>query len=380
VAHLLSNRTPWTRDDVLALGVFATWTSDPALGCLATGLARDLHLDRHYNIRKGHEEWREWIYVVLADHLLHLPDFSTPIVTSSVAHRWRELIMTPPQQSDPQTHERDLKLLDWLEFTEILVDIQKMQRGISLGDVPMSPSERRGSDSDRDPSRPGSGPSDSITDRDRSRSREIWRRTSNKLEAWAGTCGARHDPVMTLHFNYGILYASSPVFAGNDRVWNALTATHEGYQQLERSRDAAFAVIHSLVSPDIARTLAYSFPVVRPIFGLAIVHLVSMAAMIHSPIISIPHVQKVLASVVDSLAAAAPLELVAPLPPPSAHSPAAATPSGRPSSSGGRPSLPRPLPPSLLLEMVETGALVEVAKREIVGIEPDRELWRRLFG
>jgi len=345
-------------------------------------------------LRKSHEEWREWIYVVLADHMLHLPNFAAPIVNEPVAQRWRELV-NAPQQTDPTTHDRDIKLLAWLDFSEILREsewaqkytlltcsVQGMQRssGRLPGDV-QSPIERRGSESERDHSRPGSEPSsgDPTTDRDRSIAREIWRRYASRLEAWAGNSGARHDPVLSLHFNYAILYAASPVFAANDRIWHALTSTHEGCQQLERGRDAAFAVLQALGSPDIARTLVYSFPVMKAFFGLAMAHLIGMASMIHSPIISIAHVQSVLRSVADGLAAAGPLETVPRHGGPS-PSPASAAPPGRPSSSGRRPSLSRPLPPSLLLEIVETGALVEIGKREVVGAEPDRELWRRLLG
>lgn len=243
------------------------------------------------------------------------------------------------------------------------------------GDVPKSPADRGGSDPDQ--SRPNSGPTtgDSVTDRDRELARGVWRRFASRLEAWAGGSGARHDPVLSLHFNYAILYASSPVFTANDRIWTSLSQTQEGCQQLERGRDAAFAVLQALGSPDIARTLAYSFPVVRPFYGLAIAHLVGMASMIHSPIISVPHVLGVFRSVADGLAAAAPFDGIL-RQSPTQHSPPTAPSSGHPGA--GRPS--GPLPPSLLLEMVETGALVEVGRRDIVGAEPDRELWRRLLG
>lgn len=59
--------------------------------------------------------------MVLSDHMLHLPDFSTPIVHEPVAQRWRELV-TSPAQADPSTHDRDSKLLAWLEFSEILIE------------------------------------------------------------------------------------------------------------------------------------------------------------------------------------------------------------------------------------------------------------------
>lgn len=351
ISRLLGARVPWTRDEVLSLGVYSTWTSDPALGCLAVGLARDLQLDRPHNLRKSHDEWREWIYVVLADHMLHLPDFNVPIVHEPLSAHWRELVAasTPTDQS---TRDRDTKLLAWLEFSEILIEVQQLQRAL---DIPPTPGSRRGSDP-------------TILDqttKDRTRSHDIWRRCASKLEAWAGACGARHDPVLALHFNYALLYTASPAFTANERVWESLAQSHEGYTQLERGRDAAFAVLQTLGSPEIGRTLGYSFPVVRPFFGLAITHLVSLASTLsHSPIISLPHVQSVLRNVVETLAEAAPLD-----------SARAISPRAEPAPS----PIPH-LPPSLLVDMVENGAVVQIGKRELVAAEPGRDLWRRLLG
>lgn len=331
---------PWTRDEVLSIGVYSTWTSDPALGCLAVGLARDLQLDRPHNLRKSHDEWREWIYVVLADHMLHLPDFNVPIVHEPLSAHWRELVVssTPTDQS---TRDRDTKLLAWLEFSEILIEIQQLQRAL---DTPLTPESRTSESADP-------------TSKDRSRSHDIWRRFASKLEAWAGASGARHDPVLSLHFNYAILYCASPAFCANERVWEALAQSHDGYTQLERGRDAAFAVLQTLASPEIGRTLGYSFPVLRPFFGLAITHLVNLVSNLsHTPIISLPHVQSVLRNVVETLAESAPLD-----------------------SARGDPST-SPLPPSLLVDMVESGAVVQIGKREVAGAEPGRDLWRRLLG
>lgn len=256
--------------------------------------------------------------------------------------------------------------------------VQGLQRAIRLpGEAPPTPEGRRGSGSDRsDRDRPGTG-GEGSSERAAGRSREIWRRSAPKLEAWAGTAGARHDPVLTLHFNYGMLYASSPVYASSERVWGALSQTHEGYAQLERSRDAAFAVLQSLTSPEIARTLGYAFPVLRPFFGLAIVHLVSMATTLsHTPIISVPHVQSVLRNVVQVLGSAQPLDGVRDPASPPVRSPASAPPTGRPPEAAEAPRLPQ----SVLLEMAETGAIVQIGRRDIVAAEPGRDLWRRVLG
>lgn len=38
-------------------------------------------------------------------------------------------------------------------------------------------------------------------------------------------------------------------------IWTELSLSHDGFSQLERTRDAAFAVIQALCSPEIGRTL-----------------------------------------------------------------------------------------------------------------------------
>lgn len=322
---------------------------------------------------------------MLADHLLHLPDFNRPSVHEPLASRWRELVHTS-NPDDPATHDRDSKLLAWLELSELLIEVQDAQRALRLPDGSPNPAEvRRDSGSDRsDHARQTSGPpaGDTQTDRDRVVTRDIWRRFASRFEAWAGNSGARHDPVLSLHFNYAILYCASPVWAANERVWSSLSQTHEGYQQLERGRDAAFAVLQALAAPEIARTLAHSFPVVRPFFGLAIAHLVSLTAtMSHNTnIISVPHVLGALRNIVDSLATCAPYDPVA-RPPPGSPSGLRSPPSAQvhPSSESGHPTS-RTLPPSLILEMADTGAIVAVGKREVVAAEPGRELWTRLLG
>lgn len=98
----------------------STWTNDHALSCLATGLARDLGLDR-LALRRAHDEWREWIYVVLADHMLHIPDFTTPIAHEPLAGHWRDLVAASAQ-TEPSRIDRDTKLLAWLEFSELLIE------------------------------------------------------------------------------------------------------------------------------------------------------------------------------------------------------------------------------------------------------------------
>jgi hypothetical protein len=51
-----------------------------------------------------------------------------------------------------------------------------------------------------------------------------------------------------LQFNYAVLYTSSPVFLASVSVWADLAGSHDGFQQLERGRDAAFALIQAICS------------------------------------------------------------------------------------------------------------------------------------
>ncbi|BEJ15326.1 hypothetical protein CspHIS471_0410930 [Cutaneotrichosporon sp. HIS471] len=346
ISRLLGARLQWTRDEVLSLGVYATWTADSALGCLAVGLARDLQLDRPHTLRRSHDEWREWIYVVLTDHMVHLPNFDVPMVHDPLAPTWRDLV-ADSRPSDPSTLDRDSKLLAWLEFSELLIEVQAAQRSND------PPSPKRESTERGEPV---------PDDEQRQRARDIWRRFAPRWDAWAGSAGARHDPVLSLHLNYAILYTASPMWAASERVWAAVAQSHEGYAQLERARDAAIAVLQTLGSPEIGRTIAYSYTVLRPMFGLAIAHLVALVTKLsHTPIISLPHVQGQLRAVLDMLADAAPLD-GAPIPPAS------------PAEDG--PALPS----SLLRDMVETGQVTAIGKRDIVGAEPGRDLWRRILG
>jgi hypothetical protein len=54
--------------------------------------------------------------------------------------------------------------------------------------------------------------------------------------------------ILSLHFHYAVLYTASPVFLASPTVWHDLAAFSEGYQQLERAREAAFAVIKAICS------------------------------------------------------------------------------------------------------------------------------------
>jgi hypothetical protein len=61
--------------------------------------------------------------------------------------------------------------------------------------------------------------------------------------------------VLSIYLSYAELYTSSPSFLGSSTIWTELSQTHDGYTQLERARDAAFALIQAICSPEIGRTL-----------------------------------------------------------------------------------------------------------------------------
>lgn len=45
------------------------WTNDTPLVALAVAHGRTLGLDRIWSPRKTHDDWREWIYLSIMDHL-----------------------------------------------------------------------------------------------------------------------------------------------------------------------------------------------------------------------------------------------------------------------------------------------------------------------
>jgi hypothetical protein len=63
------------------------------------------------------------------------------------------------------------------------------------------------------------------------------------------------NSVLSIYLSYAELYTSSPSFLGSSTIWTELSQTHDGYTQLERARDAAFALIQAICSPEIGRTL-----------------------------------------------------------------------------------------------------------------------------
>lgn len=148
--------------------------------------------------------------------------------------------------------------------------------------------------------------------------------------------------ILSLHYRYAKLYTLSPVPLCSQIVWTDLAAIHEGYQHLERARDAAFAVIRAVCSVsilprlhslqmEISRTLPFSMPLFRPLIGLALHTLVSIhVALPKSPIISSSYLTSFLRSTHEAIYTARPLSTIDPASPVTTRSPiAAAGPSAR---------------------------------------------------
>lgn len=52
---------------------------------------------------------------------IHLADYNAPTASGSLASPWRDRLSTLVP-GDPAVRDRDLKLLAWLEYTEMLKD------------------------------------------------------------------------------------------------------------------------------------------------------------------------------------------------------------------------------------------------------------------
>lgn len=376
VGRLVAQRTEWTREEVRALGVFATWFCDLPLAAMAISHARAIGLDRIRSARKTPEDWREWIYLSLMDKICHAVDFVPAASNDILFPAWQDHMRRTSYNTEASVRDRDQKLLAWLEYAEGMQEILQAQikaRREILDE------ERRLQD-DRQTS-PTSQRSAAGTPADRSI--EIWRKWSPRWEAWVQRNDVRSDPILALHRQYATLYSTSPSILGSKTVWQAMAQVHEGMVQLERARDAALAVIQSISSGEIARTLTFSFALFRPLLGLAMHTLLCLA--ITSPNGSTPavppqHLSTVIRSTWEVIAEARPFDQTPPV-----TAPVRGT--SRDSRATGLSSAVTDAPPliggegemqSLLKDIVMDGTTARA--QELLGAEPGPELWKRLLG
>ncbi|WWD19831.1 hypothetical protein CI109_104298 [Kwoniella shandongensis] len=341
VGRLVSSRADWAREEMRSLGVLATWTNDHLFAGIAISQARSLGLDKIHLPRRSHDDWREWIYLVIMDHLCHLPDYIVPVARQNLASLWRERLSSGPP-GDPAIRDRDLKLLAWLEYAETLADVHHLQQATRLAPAPAEAS-----------------PEETIAEDRRSKAMDSWRKYGPRWETWAGTWAARSDPILALHYNYAVLFTTSPAFFGDDKIWEDLAAAKEGYTQLERARDAAMGVIQAICSVEIGRTIPYSFALYRPLLGLAILHLVSLCIVLPtSAIISTPHVLGVLRQAYEIIMSHQPLDRI----------PSSDPSTGQTHAQGQ----------CLLGEIVDSWR-VELGN-SLIGTELGRETWKKIVG
>lgn len=346
LGRLITVNSEWTREEIRALGAFATWTNDSSLASLAISNGRLQGLDRIWSAVKSHDDWREWIYLTIMDHLCQLVDLNNPITPDVLSTAWRERlsINSPSTGSvDVAVRDRDHKLLAWLEYAEMMAEVLRAHNVLK-----------------RDVAREESTQRAGVDVRAADAAADIWRRYGTRWDAWAGVWSARSDPILSLHFNYAILYTSTPVIFGREGIWAELSLGIEGRALLERGRDAAVAVIQAICSPEISRTIVYSFTLYRPILALALLHLghlallpASPSGLSSTPVITQGRVLDIFRGTYEAIYPARPLDIAT-------------------SSSGLRPDI-------ALAEIVERGD-IGIISRLTSNVEPGRDLWRKLLG
>ena len=330
---------------------------------------------------------------------------------------------------DETVRDRDYSLSAWLEYAELLAEsesllficnyrsdlavlgAQQSARDEEPDDI-MSVSDRLGRPASRasvtsaQPSITSvagviSGPlPNPAADAEARREREaqqrkaldVWRMYGGKLDAWVRVLSARTDPILSLYYHYAVLFTATPIFLASQTVWENMVGDQEGYQQLERARDAAFAVLRALGSvrhslhipigaheltdkqPELTRTLTYSFALYRPIISLALLHLLHLALILPQapPLVSVEEIADVFRATHASLEMAQPLVLQ----PTQVSMRDTASRAARPGVPGTAGSAP-PITFGLLSEIVEFGL---DRGRIMLAVEPGRRAWKQLLG
>nr|ODN80299.1 hypothetical protein L203_05887 [Cryptococcus depauperatus CBS 7841] len=339
VGRLISEGKEFGREEIRALQVLATWTNDPIYTGLAISQARAMGMQ---HAKRTQDDWREWLYIIIMDNLCHVPDYIEPMTRDRISSAWRDRLAELPS-TDPAVRDRDTKLLAWLEFAELLGEVFYFRMFPKSGDMEYKTS---------------------IEAREK-RLLHTWRHFGAQWESWGSKFGARNDPILSLHYTYAVLHSVSPVYMADDSIWDELAASPEGDKLLEQGRDAAIGVIQNICSPEIGRTLAYSYPLYRPLLALSVFHLISLAAALPTfPLVtsSFSAIMHTLRQAYDTLNAQVPGREA--LPGPSAGVPGV--------------GIGVVMPGGLLAEVVESGR-IDIAKKW-VGMEVGRDAWRRIIG
>lgn len=153
-----------------------------------------------------------------------MADFSSPISSGSLANPWRDRLSTS-LPGDPAVRDRDLKLLAWLEYAEMMRDSEHESNSASRNEslkssvyeiqlsarspTPASTEaeEETTSVSDRGAeraatereakARPGTASVHSAGEEnasDRKKIMELWRKYNPRWDAWAAGWSAKGDP------------------------------------------------------------------------------------------------------------------------------------------------------------------------------------------
>ena len=192
-----------------------------------------------------------------------------PLTREPLATAWREKLTTlDATQQEPAVRDRDHKLLAWLEYAEMLAEGEST---IALPPAD-SPGSNSGAAHDVAELTLKSNPLCPL-------SVGIWRAkrpratstSARPKRSWtfgdgsvaAGKLGPVHGAlalicefprllatrwlqangrILNLHFNFAILFTTSPLFFAREGIWEVLLREAEGRALLERARDAALAV------------------------------------------------------------------------------------------------------------------------------------------
>ena len=80
----------------------------------------------------------------------------------------------------------------------------------------------------------------------------------------ASCCRQLTGSILNLHHNHASLYITSPLFLSREGVWDVLAREPDGRAVLERSRDAAMAVVNAICSVSTSPLYPTNAPVAVP--------------------------------------------------------------------------------------------------------------------